>query len=223
MHIRNHRRDVIGLALLGVVLTGVGAPPAAATEPAGAHQAGAAAPAVVTSGVLPKYRAKYRAIIDTLSSPMWSSNQAWFAEVVRYGDQLAGSMATAQAIPGGAGSPLVDQYQKRAAEWGMELFATTDVEMPLDVARIEKFAATCRKYVRNQDDREFITFEFGRLRLAQETQLILTVGGDVTKMSQALANGDVAGYHQAAATAEQDWATANRTFTQTVRLLRKFG
>jgi hypothetical protein len=68
----------------------------------------------------------------------------WFAKVKEDGDRLAAAMAEAQAIPGGADAPLVDQYEKRAAEWGMEMFADTDVIMPQDVARIDAFMATCK-------------------------------------------------------------------------------
>jgi hypothetical protein len=76
--------------------------------------------------------------------------------------------------------------------------------------------------VKTTDDRDFITSVFKRLHLAEETQLLFSVGADVSKMSQALVNGDVAGYHQAALTAENDFAAADQTFTKNVGLLRKF-
>ncbi|MBK9739992.1 MAG: hypothetical protein IPO93_10835 [Actinobacteria bacterium] len=220
MNGRWHVTSTVGLAVAAMALTCVVAPPAAAGS--SVPQIQVSAPAAVSSGVLPKYRAKYKAIMGELGR-LWAGNQNWFAEQVSYGDQLATTLTAALAIPSPEAKQLVDQLEKRAAEWGMEMFATTDVEMPLDVPRIEKFRDACMKMVKTQDDRDAVKYEFGRLILAQDTQLILTVGGDMTKVYGALVEGNVAAYRAASTTAQTDWGTANQTFTRALELLTIFG
>ena len=216
-------RSVAGVSVGLMALSCVVAPPTSAGAMPAPVVVRASAPTGVVAGVRPKYVKKYRAILNTLASPLWSGNKAWFEEQVRYGDQLALTLGTALGVPGESAQQLIQQLELRAAEWGIEMFATTDVEMPLSIPRIEAFRDACLGYVKTKDDRDFIKYEFGRLILAQETQLSLTVGGDVSKMSKALADGNIGAYRDAVSTAQQDWATADRTFTKALNELRQFG
>lgn len=210
---RGNRRGIcVGIAAgaLAAAMGGVGQEQVAW---AGTPTVSVPAPTSSSLGVKPKRAAEYKEALAELRA-RWSKVAGLMRGVLTGGDAIAEAMRPLIGSQEPNDEANLALVQSRAA---MKITYVKQLRPGLLIPEskaIAKIGRRCEGLVQTKDDREFISFEFGKLKGVFEAWMLATISDELTTGLQKLANGDIDGWTSEKKNVEDSLASAERAFAK---------